>query len=129
VRTDGRKKASHDISPVHSVHLADIKTRFFPALAVSAVYFSARRRQRRQWPETATTMTERRPAELMLLLLLHGTTTAVPMSGGGGRATRSTSGSTLEGDLRRSPLSLTAAKTQTARHGSSTRTDFMTPGE
>ena len=27
-QTDGRKKASHDISPVHSVHLADIIRRF-----------------------------------------------------------------------------------------------------
>jgi len=25
-RTDGQKKESHNISPVHSVHLADIKT-------------------------------------------------------------------------------------------------------
>jgi len=42
VLTDGRKKASHDISPVHSVHLADItrlgepRPIFSPSLLIAA---------------------------------------------------------------------------------------------
>jgi len=40
VRTDGRKKASHDISPVHSVHLADIikKNMFISSQSINWSY-------------------------------------------------------------------------------------------
>jgi len=36
-RKDGRKKASHDILPVHSVHLADIKIQFC-AIDINNIY-------------------------------------------------------------------------------------------